>query len=160
MNTANFLEKSFLDALINGIALFLEPFSLPISTLQQAIDMPASALGLVEELSLNLLKAYITSTLEEIAEASPILDVVRDSDWGYVVIVTLEASARKALETWLKLQKKFKGVPIVVKWTGPNDVSDEELIGYMVEILNAGGFKAKALPGFSAVEAVREVREE
>jgi hypothetical protein len=87
------------------------------------------------------------------------VDVVKDPDWDYVVVITLKADARKALETWLKLQKKFKGVPIVVRWTGPNDVSDEELIDYMVEILNAGGFKAKALPGFSAVEAVREVRD-
>jgi hypothetical protein len=85
---------------------------------------------------------------------------MKDPDWGYVVIVTLEANARKALETWLKLQKKFKGVPIVVRWTGPNDVSEEELIDYMVEILNAGGFKARAPQGFNAVEAVKEVRED
>jgi hypothetical protein len=108
-----------------------------------------------EERLLRLLRA----ALVEVAEASPELDVVRDPDWGCVVVVTLEASARKALETWLKLQKKFKGIPIVVRWTRPNDVSEEELVDYMVEILNAGGFKARALQRFSAVEAVKEERD-
>jgi hypothetical protein len=118
------------------------------------------AMNLVEELSRNLLKAYITSTLKEITEAPHILDVVRDPDRGYVVVITLEANARRALGVWLKLQEKFKGIPIVVKWTGPNDISEEELVNYMVKILNAGGFKARASQGFSAVEAVKEVREE
>jgi hypothetical protein len=54
----------------------------------------------------------------------------------------------------------FKGIPVVVKWTGPKDISDEELADYLVKILNIGGFKAKASPGFSAVEAVREIRED
>jgi hypothetical protein len=39
-------------------------------------------------------------------------------------------------------------------------VSVEELIDYMVKILNAGGFKARAPQGLNAVEAVKEVREE
>jgi hypothetical protein len=88
------------------------------------------------------------------------VDVVKDPDWGYVVVITLKADARKALETWLKLQERFKGIPIVVRWIGLNNVSEEELVDYMVKILNVGGFKARASQGFNAVEAVKEVRKE
>jgi hypothetical protein len=108
-----------------------------------------------EERLLRLLRA----ALVEVAEASPELDVVRDPDWGYVAVITLEASARRALEVWLRLQEKFRGIPIVVEWTGPNDVSEEELVDYMVEILIAGGFKPRAQHGFSAAEAVEEERD-
>jgi hypothetical protein len=52
----------------------------------------------------------------------------------------------------------FKGIPIVVRWTGPRDVSEDELAEYIAKIVSVGGFKAKALKGFNSVEAVKEVR--
>jgi hypothetical protein len=75
-----------------------------------------------------------------------------------VYIVTLETSAREALEVSLELQGMFPGIPVVVRWTGSVDLSEEELVDYVVRVAGAGGFKARVPQGFSGVEAVREVR--
>jgi hypothetical protein len=81
-----------------------------------------------------------------------------DPDWGYVYIVKVGLNARRALQLNLKLQEMLPGIPVVVKWTGENDVSESELEDYLLEIMARGGFKPRAPPGFDAVEAVREVR--
>ena len=106
------------------------------------------------------MKEIIARELKRLSEREYSISVMEDADWGYIYIVTLERSAREALEVNLELQRKFPGIPIVVKWTGAMDLSDEELIDYVVKITRAGGFKARAPQGFSSVEAVREVREE
>jgi hypothetical protein len=87
------------------------------------------------------------------------ISVEEDPDWGYVYIITLESSSRRALEVNLELQKKLPGVAIVVRWTGETDLSEEELAEFVRRISRAGGFRARAPRGFSSVEAVREVRE-
>jgi len=81
-----------------------------------------------------------------------------DETWGVVVEATLNLNAREALETWLKaedsINKKFH---LVVKWTGENDLTEDELVGYLTEIgARAGPMKAK--PGFDAVKLVDEIR--
>jgi len=102
----------------------------------------------------------VLAVLREYANIVQGFEVIRDPDWGYTITITLSSSASEALKLNLRLQEMFKGIPVVVKWTGPKDISDEELADYLVKILNIGGFKAKASPGFSAVEAVREIRED
>jgi len=87
------------------------------------------------------------------------LRVEHDPDWGYVYEVSVDANAREALEANLKLQEKLPGIPIVVEWTGEKDVTDEELVDYLVKIAIKGGFRVEAPPGFDAVKAVRELRE-
>jgi hypothetical protein len=64
------------------------------------------------------------------------------------------------LELNLKLQEMFPGIPIVVRWTGENNVSEEELVNYLVEIINRGGIRAKASKDFNAVNIVSEIRGE
>jgi hypothetical protein len=86
------------------------------------------------------------------------LEWYRDPDWGYVYIVEVGLSARRALELNLKLQEMFPGIPVVVEWTGETDVSESELEDYLLEIMARGGFRPRAPPGFDAVEAVREAR--
>jgi hypothetical protein len=81
-----------------------------------------------------------------------------DPDYGLVLYVEVESSARRALELWLELARRLPGVCLVVKWTGETDVSREELVDYLVKIALAGGYRPAALPGFSAVEAVGEGR--
>ena len=81
-----------------------------------------------------------------------------DETWGPVVEATLNLNAREALEVWLKaedaINKKFH---LVVKWTGKNDLTEDELIQYMAEIgAKAGPMKAK--PGFDAVKLIDEIR--
>jgi hypothetical protein len=60
----------------------------------------------------------------------------------------------------LELQRRFPGIPIVVKWTQGMNLSQEDFIEYIVKIVRAGGFKARVPQGFSSVEVVREVGEE
>jgi hypothetical protein len=106
------------------------------------------------------IRSVIAHELTRLVNARYSIGVEEDADWGYIYNVTLETGVRKALEVNLELQRRFPGIPIVVKWTGSMDLSDEELIDYIVRIARAGGFKAKAPQGFSSVEAVRDVREE
>jgi len=81
-----------------------------------------------------------------------------DETWGPVVEATLNLNERDALEVWLKaedaINKKFH---LVVKWTGKNDLTEDELIQYLAEIgAKAGPMKAK--PGLDAVKLVDEIR--
>ena len=108
----------------------------------------------------EVIKSIIAHELARLTSARYSISVVEDADWGFVYIVTLEANAREALEVNLELQRRFPGVPIVVKWTGSTDLSEGELVDYVLRVARAGGFKARAPRGFSSVEAVREVREE
>jgi hypothetical protein len=105
-------------------------------------------------------ESAIAHELTRLTNARYSIGVVEDADWGPVYVVTLEASAREALEANLELQRRFPGVPIVVRWTGDTDLSEEELADYVRRVARAGGFKARAPRGFSSVEVVREVREE
>jgi hypothetical protein len=108
----------------------------------------------------EVMKSVIAHELARLTSARYSINVVEDADWGLVYIVTLEANAREALEVNLELQRRLPGIPIVVKWTGGTDLSEEELVDYVLRVARAGGFKARAPRGFSSVEAVREVREE
>jgi len=85
--------------------------------------------------------------------------VEEDPDWGHVYIVTLDAKASEALRINLELQKMMPGMPVVVEWTGPTDVGDDELLERLVEIAHAGGFRAKAPKGLDAVRDVAEGRD-
>jgi len=81
-----------------------------------------------------------------------------DETWGPVVEATLNLDAREALEVWLKaedaINKKFH---LVVKWTGKNNLTEDELVEYLAEIgAKAGPLRAKS--GFDAVKLVREIR--
>jgi hypothetical protein len=81
-----------------------------------------------------------------------------DETWGPVVEATLNLDAREAMRVWLKaedaINKKFH---LVVKWTGVNDLTQDELIQYLTEIgAKAGPLRAK--PGLDAVKLVDEIR--
>ena len=108
----------------------------------------------------SIIGELIKEELRKLTRAHYKIEWYFDKDWGYVYVVTVNLNARQALELNLKLQERFPRIPVVVKWTGDMDVSDRELIDYLVKILARGGFKAKAQPGFDAVELVREIRED
>jgi hypothetical protein len=105
------------------------------------------------------LKACIKQECEELAGSPCKISARYDPDWGYVYEVKVDTGARKALEANLKLQEKLPGVPIVVEWAGQKDMTDEELVDYLVKIAIKGGFRVEAPPGFNAVKVVRELRE-
>jgi len=120
------------------------------STLIQTINEPVK----------QWLATLISRELDKITEFSHKIDECFDPDWGYVYVVTVNTSAKEALELNLRLQEKLPRIPIIVEWIGEMNISEEDLVNYLAEIVARGGFKAKALPGFSAVEAVRENRED
>jgi DNA-binding Lrp family transcriptional regulator len=99
------------------------------------------------------LKARIEQECEELTGSPCKVGARYDPDWGCVYEVAVGASARKALEANLKLQEKFPGIPIVVEWAGEKDVTDEELVDYLVKTAIKGGFRVEAPPGFDAVKA-------
>jgi len=92
----NLFRKSPLD--LEDIMSLPKLFSPPISAPQQVIDVLASTLKVIEEFSLSWLKAGIAATLREVTRAPYAIEVVRDPDWGYTVVVTLGTGAREALE--------------------------------------------------------------
>jgi hypothetical protein len=143
--------------------IFTIPASIQSSKLSQDIVnaiFSITAKPPFREVMVEVIKSIIAHELTRLVNARYSISVEEDVDWGFMYIITLETSARKALEVNLELQKRFPGIPIVVKWIGSMDLSEEELTDYIVKITRAGGFKAKALPGFSSVEVVREIREE
>ena len=81
-----------------------------------------------------------------------------DPDYGSIMVLRVDISAKRALRLWLELVRRFPGKNIVIEWTGENDVGEDELIDYLVEIALASGHRPIALPGFSSVEAVDEAR--
>jgi len=113
-----------------------------------------------EDSVVEYVKGVVAEGLKLLGVAEYSISVVEDPGWGLVCFVALKEDARRALEVNLELQRSLPGIPVVVKWTGATDVSGDELAGYIVEIARAGGFKARAQPGFNAVEAVGEVRGE
>jgi hypothetical protein len=50
-------------------------------------------------------------------------------------------------------------VPVVVKWTGPTDISNDELLQRLVEIAHAGGFRARETGGTDVVKEVSQQRD-
>ena len=83
-----------------------------------------------------------------------------DSDelYGDLLRLTVNLDARKALRLWVRLLEEFewKETVLTVEWRGKLNVSEDELAHYIAEIMLKSGTGPKALPGFSAVEAVRE----
>jgi len=139
------------------VATLLRSFSVRTDDIINAIINLGSAniMGVLR----GVISTYIISELRRLGISSYDLEVERDEDWGDVYLITINTDAKEALEINLRLQEKFPGIPIVVRWTGLNNVSERELVNYLVEILNRGGFRAKAPKGFNAVKIVRELRE-
>lgn len=142
--------KIFPDSVVSVVSYFLTTMSTQGRALTKVFED-----GVVE-----YVKRVVAERLKLLGGEEYSISVVEEPDWGLVCFVTLKEDARRALEVNLELQRSLPGIPVVVKWTGAMDVSGDELAGYIVEIARAGGFKARAQPGFNAVEAVGEVRGE
>ena len=88
--------------------------------------------------------------------------LVWDDLYGATITFTVNLPAKKALELWLRLAELVgrSGPMVVVEWLGENSVSEDEMAEKLAEIMLKLGRGPKALPGFDAVEAVREARED
>ena len=83
-----------------------------------------------------------------------------DAEFGNIIRIGLAQNAREAFESWLKLLDKIDtkdlGINIRVDWTGEDNLSDDELVDYMVEIMLKSGVGPKVSEEFDSVKAVRE----
>lgn len=83
-----------------------------------------------------------------------------DAEFGNIIRIGLAQDAREAFESWLKLLDKIDtkdlGINIRVDWTGEDNLSDDELVDYMVEIMLKSGVGPKVSEEFDSVKAVRE----
>jgi len=94
-------------------------------------------------------------------------DVIRnvmiysDPNYGLVMRLIVDLNAKDALELWLRLVEKFPyrryGIVLGVRWTGENNVSEDELINYVVKIMITSGLEPIAK---RALDVVGELREE
>jgi hypothetical protein len=113
------------------------------------------------------LNAAATPTAETALQAAKALiglaprqvRIEEDPEWGPTYIITPDARASEALRINLELQKTLPGVPVVVEWTGPTDINNDELLERLVEIAHAGGFKAKTTAGIDVVKEVSQQRD-
>jgi len=86
-----------------------------------------------------------------------------DADFGNIVRVRLRQNAKEAFESWLKLLDeigpKYPEITLRVDWAGEDNLSDDEFVDQMVEIMLKSGVGPKVSEEFDSVKAVREGRE-
>jgi hypothetical protein len=113
--------------------------------------------------ALSILQDYISSLIATFSGCAYSIKVYEDELYGRVARITVNLPAKEALELWLKLidyfpYEKYK-IVLAVKWLGENNVSESELIDYLVKIMIKSKVGPKALPGFDATHTVQRLRE-
>jgi hypothetical protein len=127
--------------------------AVPMSQVHAAVATAFNAAAtLTAEIVLQAVRALIGATPRQVR-------VEEDPDWGPIYVITLDVKASEALRINLELQRKLPGVPVVVEWTGPTDISNDELLERLVEIAHAGGFRARATGGIDVVREVSQQRD-
>jgi hypothetical protein len=112
----------------------------------------------------QVLKSYIPSLITTLLGRESIcsVDIYDDNLYGTVAMITIDLPAKDALELWLKLidylpYENYK-IVLSLKWLGEKNVSEDELINYLVKIMIKSKIGPKALPEFDAVRIVQEAR--
>jgi hypothetical protein len=127
--------------------------ALPMSQLHTAVSTALNAAAtLTAEIVLQAVRALVGATPRQVR-------VEEDPDWGPTYVITLDVKASEALRINLELQKTLPGVPVVVEWTEPTDISNDELLERLVETAHAGGFRARETGGIDVVKEVSQQRD-
>ncbi len=127
--------------------------ALPMSQVHAAVATALNAAAtLTAEIVLQAVRALIGATPRQVR-------VEENPDWGPTYVITLDVKASEALRINLELQKTLPGVPVVVEWTGPTDISNDELLERLVEIAHAGGFRTRETGGIDVVKEVSQQRD-
>jgi len=127
--------------------------AVPMSQVHAAVATAFNAAAmLTAEVVLQAARALIGAVPRQVR-------VEEDPDWGPTYIITLDARASEALRISLELQKTLPGVPVVVEWTGPTDISNDELLKRLVETAHAGGFRTRATGGIDVVKEASQQRD-
>jgi hypothetical protein len=83
-----------------------------------------------------------------------------DANFGDIIRVRLMQNAKDAFETWLKflneIDPKDYGINLRIDWIGEDNLSDNELVDYMVEVMLKSGVGPTISEKFDSVKAVRE----
>ena len=113
--------------------------------------------------ALSVLQNYISSLMAMFSGCAYSIEVYEDELYGRVARITVNLPAKEALELWLKLidyfpYEKYK-IVLSVKWLGENNVSEAELIDYLVKIMIKSKVGPRALPGFDSVRMVQGLHE-
>jgi hypothetical protein len=111
----------------------------------------------------RVVKRYIFSLMATFSISAYKVEIYEDRLYGIVARITTYLSAKEALELWLKLldylpYEKYNTV-LSVRWLGKNNVSESELIDYLVKIMIKSKVRPRALPSFDATRMVQELRE-
>lgn len=89
-------------------------------------------------------------------------DFIYDPTYEKMLEIRVNLDAKEAFQLWLVLIDKLEpenAKMLSVKWSGGINLTEDEFVDYAVKIMTKSGVGPKALPGFDAVEAVREGRE-
>jgi hypothetical protein len=125
------------------------------------IERPPEASSTIRQ----VLRGYIPSLIAALLGRESIcsVDIYNDNLYGTVARITIDLPAKDALELWLKLidylQYENYKITLSLRWLGERNVSEDELINYIVKIMIKSKIGPKALPGFDAVRIIREARE-
>jgi hypothetical protein len=113
----------------------------------------------------QILRGYIPRLIATLLGRENIcsVEMYNDNLYGAVAMITINLPAKDALELWLKLidylpYKDYK-IVLSLRWLGEKNVSEDELINYIVKIMIKSKVGPKALPGFDAVRIIQEIRE-
>ena len=87
------------------------------------------------------------------------LELEEDPDLGKYYVMRVDADAEEALFFNLKLLEDFE-IPILVTWERRENTSKSRIAELLAEVLIKSGIKATLVPGYSAVKAVEEDRED
>ena len=129
------------------------PTALPAPQLHAAVATALNAAAtLTAEIAPQAARALIGLAPRQVR-------VEEDPDWGPTYVITLDVKASEALRINPELQKTLPGVPIVVEWTGPTDISNDELLKRLVETAHAGDFRARETGGIDVVKEVSQQRD-
>ena len=135
---------------------------------QLEMDTKIGAAVLLEESDKSILKApsnlynvyNIANSLSKGKVQSA--DFIYDPIYEKMLEIRVNLDAKEAFQLWLDLIDKVEpenAKMLSVKWSGGMNLTEDEFVDYAVKIMTKSGVGPKALPGFDAVEAVREGRE-
>jgi len=122
----------------------------------------------IKMINWELISSLLTIAIEQaltLTERSVIKNIIiyNDPDYGPVIRLVVDLDAREALELWLKLVELLSysryRIVIGVKWLGKNNVSEDELVNYIVKIMIKSGLRTIVLKHMDAVKELRGERD-
>jgi hypothetical protein len=169
-NSQQYLELSYAIPTSTTYSSVVERSVEPVSRLSENITVStvsytstpqeSSSQRLLEGLCLGIRSVIASIVGKDVLRS---ITVYNDPDYGYVIKLVVDLDAKQALELWQKLVEIFPykrfGIVIGVKWTRRSNVSEDELVNYIVKIMRIAGLRPVARKLRNIVEEMLEERE-